>query len=450
IHPIMASLLPPQQHSQPSRKGKKAWRKNVDVSDVQSGLDEIREEIIQGGTALASRDLADLFALDTKGDTHARLQYQRDHRLKKPLKSEEILAQRSAVPAVGSKKRPAQTTDGVLRTTKKQRGEGISYKELERLRKIAYAGTQGPSHEIGKPDLHERASKNELSDLWAAPAKEPATDAEKFDFLPKKKPTRAPNTIKRAPLALSASGKPVRSVAKPDPGRSYNPLFDDWTNLFDREGAKEVEKERQRLASEEREQERLARVAASAAEAERKEAEEDAYFTESEWEGFNSEHEEGEAKTVKASKLKSQAERNKINRRKEAERKAVHEKKMKQKDEQLRRVKAFAQEVREKEKARQEKLRQKGEISDEDSADEETLRRKSFGKSQIPDQPLELVLADELQESLRLLKPEGNILKDRFRSMIVRGKIESRKRISQHKKPQRKATEKWTYKDWKL
>lgn len=60
------------------------------------------------------------------------------------------------------------------------------------------------------------------------------------------------------------------------------------------------------------------------------------------------------------------------------------------------------------------------------------------------------MLADELQESLRLLKPEGNILRDRFRSMIVRGKIESRKRISQHKKPKRKATEKWTYKDWKL
>jgi nucleolar protein 53 len=38
----------PQQYKQPSRKGKKAWRKNVDVSEVQEGLEDLREEIIQG------------------------------------------------------------------------------------------------------------------------------------------------------------------------------------------------------------------------------------------------------------------------------------------------------------------------------------------------------------------------------------------------------------------
>jgi len=38
----------PSQFKQPSRKGKKAWRKNVDVTQIQSGLDDIRDEIIQG------------------------------------------------------------------------------------------------------------------------------------------------------------------------------------------------------------------------------------------------------------------------------------------------------------------------------------------------------------------------------------------------------------------
>jgi nucleolar protein 53 len=33
---------------QPSRKGKKAWRKNVDISEVSTGLEQLREEIIQG------------------------------------------------------------------------------------------------------------------------------------------------------------------------------------------------------------------------------------------------------------------------------------------------------------------------------------------------------------------------------------------------------------------
>jgi hypothetical protein len=43
-----SAVLPPQQHSQPSRKGKKAWRKNVNVTEIESGLEEVREEIIKG------------------------------------------------------------------------------------------------------------------------------------------------------------------------------------------------------------------------------------------------------------------------------------------------------------------------------------------------------------------------------------------------------------------
>ena len=38
----------PQQYKQPSRKGRKAWRKNVDVSDVQAGLEQVRDEVIKG------------------------------------------------------------------------------------------------------------------------------------------------------------------------------------------------------------------------------------------------------------------------------------------------------------------------------------------------------------------------------------------------------------------
>jgi nucleolar protein 53 len=66
-----------------------------------------------------------------------------------------------------------------------------------------------------------------------------------------------------------------------------------------------------------------------------------------------------------------------------------------------------------------------------------------------PEAPLEVVLADELQDSLRRLKPEGNLLKDRFRSMVVRGKVESRRK-TQHKTPKTTLTEKWSYKDWTL
>ena len=34
----------PAQHSQPSRKGKKAWRKHVNIGDIEVGMEGIREE----------------------------------------------------------------------------------------------------------------------------------------------------------------------------------------------------------------------------------------------------------------------------------------------------------------------------------------------------------------------------------------------------------------------
>ena len=34
----------PAQHNQTSRKGKKAWRKNVDIEDIEQRLEELRDE----------------------------------------------------------------------------------------------------------------------------------------------------------------------------------------------------------------------------------------------------------------------------------------------------------------------------------------------------------------------------------------------------------------------
>lgn len=68
----------------------------------------------------------------------------------------------------------------------------------------------------------------------------------------------------------------------------------------------------------------------------------------------------------------------------------------------------------------------------------------------LPEAPLEVVLPDELRDSLRLLKPEGNLLKDRFRSMMLQGKVEARRQIPYAKQKKYTVSEKWSYKDWKL
>jgi nucleolar protein 53 len=68
---------------------------------------------------------------------------------------------------------------------------------------------------------------------------------------------------------------------------------------------------------------------------------------------------------------------------------------------------------------------------------------------ELPEPPLELQLSDELAESFRLLKPEGNLFRDRYRSLVSRGVIEPR--LAPNRRGRRypvKYVEKYDYKHW--
>ncbi|KAK7510815.1 ribosome biogenesis protein Nop53/GLTSCR2 [Phyllosticta citriasiana] len=429
---MSTSTQPPAARNQPSRKGKKAWRRNVDVTEVTTGLDNLREEVIQGGV-ISEKPSDELFAVDTVGSAEVKKEIQKRH---KPLKTDEILAQRSAVPAVDSRKRSSsKVTNGVIDpSSKKRKSGGVSHKELERLKSIAHGGdtTEKDVVQVDGTATH---------DPWAI--QEQKQDP-RFSFIPEKKPIRAPETLKHAPIALSASGKPFPAVQKPEAGKSYNPLFDDWNELLEREGQKAVDDEKKRLEEAEQERLRKERAAAIAAQSDPESGDESAW--ESEWEGIQSEAEGSELKKKRPDR-KTPQQRKKAEKRKEAERKAKWEAQTKKKQQQQEQIKNIAKEVEEREKQKAEQMKLVN-ADEESSADEEEgLRRRRFGKAPIPEAPLEVVLPDELQDSLRLLKPEGNLVKDRFRNMIIRGKIESR-RPMQHKKKKVEVTEKWSYKDW--
>ena len=441
----------PKQHKQPSRKGKKAWRKNVDLTEVQSGLEDAREEVIQGygwipcapisqrltccSGILSEKAADELFAIDTTGSEVVKNDYVKKN---KPLKADEIIAARSsAIPAL-DRTRKRKVTEVVPADGSKRikSGNYVSRKELERLKNIAYQGNRVQKH---------AAPEDSASyDPWAM---EPAPKDPTYSFIEDKKPKVAPETLQHKPVSLAKSGKPFAAVRKPDAGKSYNPQFEDWQSLLAREGDKEVEAERQRLKQAQDEAERLEKALAEAARPEPASDEEYESAWESEWEGIASEGEEKAWLTKKRPERKTQSERNKIKRRKEAEQKDKWEKQMKKRDEQQARVRQIAAEVRKKEDARKALVAL---VDDsEESGEEEKLRRRRLGKNPIPDAPLEVVLADELQDSLRALKPEGNLLKDRYRNLLLNGKLEAR-RPAVHKKPKREVTEKWSYKDWSL
>ncbi|GFP58235.1 hypothetical protein ACSS6W_005429 [Trichoderma asperelloides] len=424
----------PKQFSQPSRKGKKAWRKNVDVTEVEEGLRELNDEIIRGGV-IREKASEDLFVLDVAGDSKIPQKFPKH--VKKGLKADEIINKRSAVPAVPMRKRPGdKTTDGVI-AAKRQRTDWVSHKELARLRKVA--------------DGHHESTvavKDATFDLWDAPAEPVAQDP--TDFLPEKVEAKVPKSMKQQPLSLLSNGKQLPAVLKPTGGYSYNPSFPEYEKRLAEESTKAIEAEQKRLEAEAAEAAKLEAAARSAAEADA--AEERANMSEweedSEWEGFQSGVDE--RPSAKQPKRKTQAQRNRIKRRKEEEQLAKHKAEMKTRRAQEQRIKEIAAEVEDKEKQKALVLAQAA--ADESDADseigEEKLRRKQLGKYKLPEKDLELVLPDELQESLRLLKPEGNLLKDRYRSMLLRGKVESRRHIPFKKQARKKVTEKWTHKDF--
>ncbi|PGH02969.1 hypothetical protein AJ79_07506 [Helicocarpus griseus UAMH5409] len=428
---MATAIEAPKQYKQPSRKGKKAWRKHVDVSEVDQGLQRVREEEIEGGV-IAEKPSEELFVLDSKGSE----EIQRKLKNLKPLKADEILARRSAIPAVDSRKRASSNvTDGTVEPkSKRSKSDWVTHKEWMRLKKVAKEG-QPLEQEIELRISH---------DPWAEETVAQPTEEQKFNFLEKPKPIVAPPTKKLPPISLAANGKPIPSVKNPDAGISYNPSFEEWDRLLTEEGQREVEAEKKRLEEQKTEEERLARI--EAAKGDNGEARSD---DESAWEGFESEYEAPEWLKKKRPERKTKAQRNKAKKRKEAERKARWEAQMKKREEQLAQAKAIAEAV----KAKEEAGKQLEKADDESSVegDDRVLRKRPFGgRNPVPEKPLEVVLPDELQDSLRLLKPEGNLLSDRFRNIIVQGKLEARQPVWQPKKAKKEYTEKWTYKDFKI
>lgn len=302
-----------------------------------------------------------MFTLDTTGSEEVRKSIAKKH---KPLKADEIIAQRSAIPPLDSRKRGnPNVTDGVIEPkTKKHKGDWVSHKEYLRLKQVAKDAN--PLNKTGS---------NEIYDPWAEDADESAAvEDPRFDFLEKPKAKVAPETLKRAPVSLAANGKPIPSVRMPHGGTSYNPQFEDWDRLLEEQGAKAVEAEKKRLEDEEKEQEKQ-RMLAEARDDDGEVKSDD----ESAWEGFESEYEKPEWLNKKRPERKTKTQRNKVKRRKEAERQARWEAQKAKKEAQAEEVRQIAERVQEQELQRA----IESDADDSEEGDDVQLRRKPLGKN---------------------------------------------------------------------
>jgi len=306
----------PQQYKQPSRKGKQAWRKNVNITQVQAGLESARDELRGGYTRpnqnfkplaytsgsgiITERPSNALFTIDPKPSAVI----QKDvARFLKLLKADQILAQRSAMPAMGThtKTRPV---------AKKQRIGGVCAQEYARLQACASGSdAAGSDSNIGPQN-----------DIWDHQQPHSVRSRSFVDELPS---IRVPDTLKQPSISLLKSGRALSAVPQPQAATSYNPAFDDWDKSLSMEGAKEVLAEHRRRRQAREDEERQARVKMASSETDHPPSDD-----ESVWKGIESEFEDLEWRKKRPTR-KTPAERNKIRRKKAAERHAKHQARMK-------------------------------------------------------------------------------------------------------------------------
>ncbi|CEP11297.1 hypothetical protein [Parasitella parasitica] len=412
-----------KKKTQASRKGKKAWRKNVDITDVEEAQEELRslERVIGKADDLKDEDL---FTIDTTGDTDVKRKLAKE----KTLRVDEILDQRSAVPAIKSKKnafKKPEMTDKV-----------ISKHELKTLkRKIDNNAPMAP-----KKKTKKAANPSTSYDLWDDT---PVKEAPANDFLPVKAKLKAPKTITVKPTALEH----IPAVATPEGGHSYNPSLEDHQQLLARandaeERKIEILKKLQEQLSYREELMQLANeLATSEITADGKIVSLQADDEEEENDGLGNPPADNKATKIER---KTRQQRQKAYRLAVAElekKQKVQEKGIRQQIDKLREIEQeIAQRVEELDKLVDKRDERKREN------DKKGIRK--LGKYSVLELPVDVQLTEELCETLRQLKPEGNMFRDRYNSFQKRNIIEPRIPVKPSRRYKLKEYERRAYKNF--
>lgn len=390
--------------AQPSRKGKKAWRKNVDVDDIHTALEAKRDrEILHG-------DHDDDFVIDTLGNDANKAGTSK-------LKAREILENKSKVPAL----------------TLKKVKHRVSKAEVKKLMTLA-------GRLMTDSQLKARVDKDGIVraknlDVWADEVPEDQPDIyRKTAFRAYTPATKTPKTLSHAPIALHVTTPQDELVHA---GKSYNPGLDSWKALIDREFSAEQDLEVKRQAMEEHQQ--RIQYLIEALDDKEIESSDDEPAAEQEEEA----EEEAEEDKYKLSlnprtelKIKTKTKRNKEARHKERQELEAKLKQLKKQIHDLSRLEDIEQLVNEKETVQKSKTK----------AAKKYLRH---GKHGVTFKPIEVKLSDELTNNLRSMKPEGNLLYEQMHKLQTSGRVEARVPVSKKRRYARKFTEKWSYKDFK-
>ncbi|RIB02229.1 ribosome biogenesis protein Nop53/GLTSCR2 [Gigaspora rosea] len=400
---MLTAILKPKSKkavSKSSRKGKKAWRKNVDISEVEEALEKIRDEEKTLGGKLSDISTENLFSIDVKGDSEVKKKV--DKKSAK-LHIDQVLENRSKIPGVFSKPRPNYGKKHTSKYTKMM---------LEKLAKKNYIEKNANNTESS-----DVVMKTGEYDVWAQ-ADDQSEDVSHSIMKQKIKP---PPTLNMKPAVNTPA------IHIPHSGSSYIPSFKDHQELLMIAHEEEVIK----LKKAQHINSKLANPVVVPSEqnienmideSDEKSSEEDEIELEEITEKVTSQ--------IKEQRRKTKAERNKEKRKrvklKEEEQRKTQKDFMKKLEKLPEIIKTVENECAEHEK----KMTERTKLAEEMTK----MPKKKIGKYRVRKAPIDVKLTEDLEGTLRLLKPEGNLFRDRMISYEERNIIEPRVPVSKKRK----------------
>ncbi|XP_037335331.2 ribosome biogenesis protein NOP53 [Pungitius pungitius] len=422
-----------------NKNKKKSWNKHSDINDVDAFLEDVRLQERTTGGLLSEKSDESLFFLDagpSKNDQRVSQPAEEQKRSKgkawRPLRIDLILQSDSLVPipkdVLAHQKPNAKKLRRIAQKAQQLAAKGVVTRRQKRL--------------LNRPPVKERTNKavteannnphRDYYDIW----REEAKDTSDPWFLQQTGKTRVsrPARLNEKPSVLPA----VEVIAA---GGSYNPEFFSHQALL--QEAHDVEVKKQKEEDKLTKQLAVNKEHFATEETVLKEQVEGLVEEEEEEEEAEAASEEDVAVgaiVMAAKKTERQRRKERVEKLKVQRRQAKRLKSDKQQQLfQLRSIKKTIKEQEANTKVKQEQRKSNQEA--------EKAQPRRLGRLKFQPQDMEVQLSNELAGSLRQLKPEGSVLKDRFKSLQKRNLIEPRERAKFKRRLKLKYVEKRAFRE---
>lgn len=422
---ILNNTIEPAKKKHFSRKLKSTWRKHIDLKDVETFLDETREDERVVGD-LTSKTDNQLFSIDTKPDPNLNhLTYKQKRKLKasEPAVCFAALESTSQVKDPIIKRNRVKTKEERKHPLRKQKEANKCLKAVNE--NVGQQKKKQKTYDFGKDIWNEEEVPKDFQVEWYSKN----LIEHNLKNLGKAK-VKAPGEVHSKRSALKA-------ITQPHPGISYNPTFDDHKELTDQIISKETDIIKRKEHIERVVTKKFIKLSPSEVEKIRQMELVEGFPIDpnSKKGGDESEVSDNEGTTgTNPPALNKKKDRRQRRKQQEAKKRMALEK---QKKQELNKIKDIVKvPILKKEIMTQEKKLEKQRKNQEIRQKEKQFSAGRINKRRYREPEEAVNPIEDISGNMRSLKPEGNLLLERFKSLQKRNILPS----GMLRKPRRRKT----------